>query len=198
MARASARSLWTSKILNQTAPKKPAAADISKLTNKKPFEGFILGIDPSLRGTGIALLEFKKGNRVPHLEYSHTIKLKPNLSMPECLGQISRTIDTIAETYTIHHVAIEQTIHVQNFQVAQTMGASRGAAIGVLASRGLPIFEYPPLRIKQAVVGFGRASKEQVAKTLMHLLAHTAPLPSDEADAAGVAFCHAMSYVSID
>lgn len=195
MPRASSRSLWTAKVLNQPSAKKTSEADISKLINKIPFEGVVLGIDPSLRGTGLAILEFKSNKKHPALLHSHTIKLKPNLNMYECLGQISTTVQAITQSHAIHHVAVEKTIHVQNFQVAQIMGSARGAAIGVVASLGLPVFEYPPLRIKQAVVGFGRASKTQVAQTLMHLLAHSSPLPCDEADAAGVAYCHAMTYI---
>jgi crossover junction endodeoxyribonuclease RuvC len=83
---------------------------------------------------------------------------------------------------------------VQNFQTAQILGAARGAAIAAAALREVPVFEYPPLRVKQAVVGLGRASKEQVARTVMALLGHSRTLAVDEADAAGVALCHAFTW----
>ena len=83
---------------------------------------------------------------------------------------------------------------MQNFQTAQILGAARGAAIAAAALRGLPVFEYPPLRVKQAVAGTGRASKEQLARTVMSLLGHARALAFDEADAAGVALCHAFSW----
>jgi crossover junction endodeoxyribonuclease RuvC len=83
---------------------------------------------------------------------------------------------------------------VQNFQTAQILGAARGAAISAAALRNLPVFEYAPLRVKMAVVGAGRASKEQMTRTVMSLLGHGRPLESDEADAAGVALCHAFTW----
>lgn len=194
MGRSSSRSLWTAKVLGKPLTRGTADADIKKLTQKKSYEGQVLGIDPSLRGTGLAILSFKKNIKHPVLDFSKTLKLKPYLSSSECLGQIALMVNTILKEFDITHAAIEKTIHVQNFQVAQIMGAARGAAIGAIASHGIPVFEYAPLRIKQSVVGFGRASKEQVANTIMNLLNHTIPLAHDEADAAGVAFCHAMTY----
>jgi crossover junction endodeoxyribonuclease RuvC len=94
----------------------------------------------------------------------------------------------------VRHVAMEQTIFVQNFQTAQILGAARGAAMAAAALFDRPIFEYAPLRVKQAVVGAGRASKEQMARTVMALMGHGRPLASDEADAAGVALCHAFTW----
>ena len=73
---------------------------------------------------------------------------------------------------------------------ALTLASSSVAA----ALRTLPVYEYPPLRVKQAVVGLGRASKEQVARTVMSLLGHARTLAPDEADAAGVALCHAFTW----
>jgi crossover junction endodeoxyribonuclease RuvC len=94
----------------------------------------------------------------------------------------------------VRHVALEQTIYVQNFQTAQILGAARGAAIAAASVLGKPIFEYPPLRVKQAVVGFGRADKSQVAGITRQLLRLSAALPLDESDAAAVAFCHAFTW----
>jgi crossover junction endodeoxyribonuclease RuvC len=83
---------------------------------------------------------------------------------------------------------------VQNFRTAQILGAARGAAIAAAALHEREIFEYAPLRVKQAVVGRGQASKEQMARTVMALLGHGKPLAHDEADAAGVAVCHAYTW----
>jgi len=91
-------------------------------------------------------------------------------------------------------VAIEQTIYVQNFQTAQILGAARGAAIAAAAMRGLPVFEYAPLRVKQAIVGLGRASKEQVARTILSLTGTDLGTCFDESDAAAVALCHAFTW----
>ena len=98
------------------------------------------------------------------------------------------------EKWPIEHVAVEQTIHVQNFQTAQIMGSARGAAIAIAAMYAKPVFEYAPLSVKQAVVGVGRADKKQVAGMIRQILKMDEVLPYDEADAAAVALCHAMTY----
>jgi crossover junction endodeoxyribonuclease RuvC len=96
--------------------------------------------------------------------------------------------------HPVDHVALEKTIYVQNISTAQVLGAARGAAIAAAALAGCEVFEYPPLRVKQAVVGRGHASKEQVARTVMALLGHGRSLALDESDAAGVALCHAFTW----
>lgn len=157
------------------------------------FKGLILGIDPSLRGSGFAVLRVDPLHRPKVLETA-TLKLKPKLSMPECLGAIGNQVEDFINQHQIDHVALEQTIYVQNFQTAQILGAARGAAIAAAAMRGLPVFEYAPLRVKQAVVGAGRASKEQVARTILSLTGSDLELRYDESDAAAVALCHAFTW----
>src|SRR5205823_4704973 len=138
---------------------------------RKPFAGLVLGIDPSLRGTGLALIEFTPG-RQPVLLRCETVRVAAKHSMAVALGEIHRAVTLFLEGREVRHVALEQTIYVQNIRTAQILGAARGAAIAAAALQSLPVFEYPPLRVKQAVVGAGRASKEQVARTVMALLGH--------------------------
>ncbi|HEX2100636.1 MAG TPA: crossover junction endodeoxyribonuclease RuvC, partial [Candidatus Synoicihabitans sp.] len=160
---------------------------------RAPFIGQILGVDPSLRGTGLALVEFVAG-RSPVLLRCVTVRVPPSQPMPVALAEIHKAVTSFLTTFEVRHVALEQTIYVQNFQTAQILGAARGAAIAAAALRERPIFEYPPLRVKQAVVGAGRASKEQMARTVMALLGHGRVLAADEADAVGVALCHAFTW----
>lgn len=160
---------------------------------RPPFAGLVLGIDPSLRGTGLALIEFAPG-RQPVLLHCETVRVAAKHPMAYALGEIHRAVARLVADADVRHVALEQTIYVQNFQTAQILGAARGAAIAAAALRQRPIFEYPPLRVKQAVVGAGRASKEQMARTVMALLGHGRTLAADEADAAGVALCHAFTW----
>jgi crossover junction endodeoxyribonuclease RuvC len=157
------------------------------------FAGLVLGIDPSLRGTGLALVEFVVG-RQPVLLRCHTVRVASKHSMAVALGEIHRAVTAVLDGMDVRHVALEQTIYVQNIRTAQILGAARGAAIAAVALRDRPVFEYPPLRVKQAVVGAGRASKEQMARTVMALLGHGRTLAPDEADAAGVALCHAFTW----
>jgi crossover junction endodeoxyribonuclease RuvC len=97
------------------------------------------------------------------------------------------------QQFKIDQAAIEETIYVQNFRTAQAMGASRGAALSVLARHKIKVDEYAPKRIKLAVTGHGSASKEQVGKMIRSILKLNRDLPLDESDAAAIALCHAFT-----
>jgi crossover junction endodeoxyribonuclease RuvC len=191
MGRQSTRKLWATHIARGGHKAAPRGTD--SVTLGKQFRGRVLGIDPSLRGSGFAVLDYGNGNSAQIIE-SATLKLHRKLSMPECLGAIGNQVDDFLNQHSVDHVAIEQTIYVQNFQTAQILGAARGAAIAAAAMRGLPIFEYAPLRVKKAVVGKGRASKEQVARTVQNITGTDFELRFDESDAAAVALCHAFTW----
>lgn len=201
MARMNVRQMWAAKIAGRAMPAPLAlpsnaarSADLSLAVRPRaPFAGIVLGIDPSLRGTGLALIEFAAG-RQPVLLRCQTVHVASKHSLAMALAEIHRAVSGFLEGVNVRHVALEQTIYVQNIRTAQILGAARGAAIAAAALRGLVVFEYPPLRVKQAVVGAGRASKEQMARTVMALLGHGRTLALDEADAAGVALCHAFTW----
>jgi crossover junction endodeoxyribonuclease RuvC len=192
MARMSVRQLWKAKIEGRLASPPPGWPEAPEL-RRPAFAGRVLGIDPSLRGTGLALIEFSS-SRPAVLLRAATVRIPARHPMPTALAEIHRAVGGFLDGAGVRHVALEQTIYVQNFQTAQILGAARGAAITAAALRGLPVFEYPPLRVKQAVVGNGRASKQQMQRTIMSFLGHGAPLAPDEADAAGVAVCHALTW----
>ncbi len=168
-------------------------SEIRKITGKK-FSGVVLGIDPSLRGTGLSVVEIKNGS----LRYlaSTTIKNRPAVCFSDCLGEIFRITDSFIKLYKPVCAAIESSVYVQNFRIAMTLGSARGAAIAAVASAGLEIFEYPPLRIKQAVIGYGRASKEQVSASVKSLIPNAPLLPFDEADATAAALTHIFTFKS--
>jgi crossover junction endodeoxyribonuclease RuvC len=189
----SVREMWKAKLEGKPLPAHSSAGVAGFVLSRPPFGGCVLGIDPSLRGTGLALIEFAPG-RAPVLLHCRTVKITARRPMAEALGEIHRAVAEVLGGRPVRHVAMEGTIYVQNFQTAQILGAARGAAISAAALRDLPVFEYAPLRIKQAVVGAGRASKEQMARTVMAMLGHGRPLAFDEADAAGVALCHAFTW----
>jgi len=200
MARMNVRQMWAAKLAGKPLPAALAAPATGAreqggfgVRTRTAFVGLVLGIDPSLRGTGLALIEFGAG-RAPVLLRCHTVRVSPKHPMPFALAEIHRGVSAFLEGGEVRHVALEQTIFVQNIQTAQILGAARGAAIAAAALRERPVFEYPPLRVKQAVVGAGRASKEQMARTVMALLGHGRTLAFDEADAAGVALCHAFTW----
>ena len=184
------RKLWAQHLSGQG--KKSQSVDPAALLKKTPYAGRILGIDPSLRGTGLAVLECH-GNRYKLL-HSETLKLTAKVASIDCLGKIHQTVADLVDLWKPRHVSCEETIYVQNFKTAQIMGAARGAAISAVAIREVPVFEYAPLRVKQAVVGFGRASKEQMSQTLSQMLGLGKPLPFDQSDALGLALCHAYTW----
>ena len=198
MARMTSRQLWTAKLTGNPVPGQAAArgrvSGAQAPALKRAYVGLVLGIDPSLRGTGLALIDFQPG-RAPVLLRCRTVKVPAKRPMSAALAEIHRAVREFLDgTPGVRHVALEQTIYVQNFQTAQILGAARGAAIAAAALQDLPVFEYAPLRVKQAVAGSGRASKEQLARTVRSLLGHARSLAFDEADAAGVALCHAYTW----
>lgn len=201
MARMNVRQMWAAKLAGKPLPAAVAlpgnaAATVELSREVRPraaFVGTVLGIDPSLRGTGLALLEFSVG-RPPVLLRCQTVHVPARHTMAVALAEIHRAVTAFIDGRGVRHVALEQTIYVQNIRTAQILGAARGAAIAAAALQERPVFEYPPLRVKQAVVGAGRASKEQMARTVMALLGHGRTLALDEADAAGVALCHAFTW----
>ena len=191
MARKNVRALWADKIIKgqDSAPSAPLVG------SRPPYTGCVLGIDPSLRGMGLSVLQFTPASpESPLLCASRTLRLGPKLSMFDCLGEIYKAVSDAIEDWPVRHVALEQAIYVQNFQTALILGAARGAAIAAASVLDKPIFEYQPLRVKQAVVGFGRASKEQVAGMMRSRLRLADSLSFDESDAAAVALCHANSW----
>ena len=184
------RKLWAQHLSGQG--KKSQTVDPASLIRKKPYVGRIVGIDPSLRGTGLAVLECKANSF--ELLHSETLKLTAKVASIDCLGKIHQSVASLVDLWKPRHVSCEETIYVQNFKTAQIMGSARGAALSAAAIREIPVFEYAPLRVKQAVVGFGRASKEQMSQTLSQMLGLGKPLPFDQSDALGLALCHALTW----
>jgi crossover junction endodeoxyribonuclease RuvC len=198
MGRQNVRALWKAKLEGRLPPPELRLPTMARggavaPAMRRNFVGRVLGIDPSLRGTGLALVEFSAG-RQPLVLCSRTVRVAARDPMPVCLAEIFRAVAAVLRDHAVDHVALEKTIYVQNVATAQILGAARGAAIAAAALADKPVFEYAPLRVKQAVVGVGRASKEQMARTVMALVGQGRPLAYDEADAAGVALCHAFTW----
>jgi len=198
MAR-SARSLWTAKLQGGALPTsgKPSKAKVAGPNPAAPqavargVRAIILGIDPSLRGTGLAVIDTR--SEPPRLLASQTVKLGPKLAAYECLGRIADAVEALTKAHGVREASIEETIFVQNFRTAQAMGASRGAALSVLARLGVRVAEYAPKRIKMAVTGHGAAKKEQVGRMIKSVFGLAKELPLDESDATAAALCHAYT-----
>ncbi len=158
------------------------------MTAARPAIDRILAIDPSLRGTGFAVLE-KVSGKVRAVTYG-TIKNPPKLLPSGCLVAIhQRVVDLIREHQPVCAV-FEGIIFVQSHRTAITLGAARGAALLAAAGHGLPIYEYAPRRVKQSVVGRGGADKGQVGFMVRALLGLTETPPADAADALAIGLTH--------
>ncbi len=149
----------------------------------------ILGIDPSLRGTGWGILE-ANGPRFSSSAWG-VIRNPPALLPSRCLVAIH---ERLAEVIAAHHpevAAVEGLFYAQNLRTAITLGQARGAALLAAAGAGLEIYEYPPRRVKQSVVGLGGAGKNQVGFMVRALLGLSRTPEPDAADALAVALTHA-------
>ena len=148
----------------------------------------VLAIDPSLRGTGFAILE-KTGGKVRAVVYG-TIKNAPALLPSGCLVAIHERVTALIREHQPECAVCEGVIFVQSYRTAITLGAARGAALLAAASHGLPIYEYAPRRVKQSVVGRGGADKAQVGFMVRALLGLTETPSVDAADALAIGITH--------
>lgn len=148
----------------------------------------VLAIDPALRNTGWAIVE-RTGKVNRAIEWG-VIRNKPDLLPSACLVRIRDELATVIRKHEPDTCAVEATIYVQNLRTAMTMGAARAAGIIAAAEAGLEISEYPPRRVKQAVVGRGAADKSQVAFMVRALLKLTETPPHDAADALAIGITH--------
>ena len=148
----------------------------------------LVAVDPSLRSTGYAVLS-RQGGKIVCREFG-AIRNKPALRPSSCLLAIRDHLRALIQKYEPQSMAVEGVIFVQSYQTAITLGAARGAAILAAAECGLPVHEYAPRRVKQAVVGRGAADKQQVAFMVRALLGLTETPPADAADALAIGLTH--------
>ena len=148
----------------------------------------VLGVDTSVRSTGVGVVD-GVGSRLKVVEYG-TIKSPRTSSLSECLLKLHTGIVDIIERSKPSAVAIEGVFFSRNVKTTLMLGEARGAVIAASAAHGIPVYEYAPRRVKQAVVGFGGAEKDQVAKMVTSLLALQEKPPEDAADALAMAICH--------
>jgi crossover junction endodeoxyribonuclease RuvC len=150
----------------------------------------ILGIDPGSRITGYGVIE-SDGNKSIHIA-SGCIRLEQD-ELPQRLGEIYRAISQVIADYSPSEMAVEEVFVSKNPSSALKLGHARGAAVCAGVMAGLPITEYTPRMVKQAVVGTGAADKEQVQHMIKLILQLKDKLTADQADALAVAISHAHS-----
>jgi crossover junction endodeoxyribonuclease RuvC len=150
----------------------------------------ILGIDPSLRGTGYGVI--RSGKPHPRTLAHGTIVCPAGWEQSRCLVKIAQTLRDVVKQQRPTVCVVEGLFYAQNLQTALTMGAARGAALVVAAEAGLDIYEIAPRKVKQAIVGYGAAQKLAVAKMVQRLLALPKMPAPDAADALALALTHAQ------
>ena len=152
----------------------------------------ILGIDPGYAIVGIGVLEYANGKFRP-IEYN-AITTHAKMATSLRLKVIFESIGEYLDKYHPDAVAIEELFFNSNQKTAIAVAQARGVLVAQAAVRNIPIYEYTPLQIKQAVTGYGRADKNQIQQMVKLLLNIAAvPKPDDAADALAVAICHAHS-----
>jgi crossover junction endodeoxyribonuclease RuvC len=150
----------------------------------------ILGVDPSLRGTGYGVIRLAKP--FPETLAHGTISCPATWPSSRCLARISQVLGDVLREHQPTVCAIEGLFFAQNLKTAIVMGAARGAAMAVIAGAGLDIFEIAPRKVKLAIVGYGAARKLAVAKMVQRLLNLSQPPAPDAADALALALAHAQ------
>lgn len=153
----------------------------------------IMGIDPGFAITGYGIIRYE-GNKFNVIDCG-AITTSAGMNLSNRLLILSGRLEDLINAYKPGVVAVEELFFNKNIKTALTVGHGRGVAILSAARMGLHVYEYTPLQVKQAVVGYGRAEKAQVQQMVKIMLnLKEVPKPDDAADALAVAICHAHSH----
>lgn len=149
----------------------------------------ILGIDPGSHITGYGVID-KKGNYLRHIIHGEVKPRKDSL-LSTVLSFIYQRLSEVIVENSPQAIALENIFYGKNVRSLIQQAHVRGVIIFAGAGKGIPVFEYSPLEVKKAVVGYGRAEKRQVQIMVKAILKLPALPPADAADALAVAICHA-------
>ena len=156
----------------------------------------ILGIDPGYATTGFGLLQAERGS-YRLLQYG-TVTTPPDLRFEQRLSMLYDDMTRLLEVTAPDAVAVEELFWGHNITTGIGVSHGRGVILLSVAKAGIPLFEYTPMQVKQAVVGYGKAEKHQVMDMTRRLLKmEKMPRPDDAADAIAIALCHARSATSL-
>ena len=155
----------------------------------------ILGIDPGVATIGFGLVRAER-NRNQLLRYG-VITTPPGIPLSNRLLQISNDMEELIHAFHPDEMAVEELFFTKNITTGIAVAHGRGVILLAAEKLGVPVFEYTPMQVKQAVVGYGKAEKRQVmlmTQRLLHM--KEIPRPDDAADALALALCHARSATS--
>ncbi len=148
----------------------------------------VLGVDTSLRSSGVAVVE-QRGSALTAVEYG-AIRTPSGRPLSECLRRLHEELSSLLDRTRPDQVAVEGVFFCRNVATAVALGEARGVVIALSALRGLPVFEYAPRRVKQAVVGHGNAEKDQVRRMVQAIVRLPSEPGEDAGDALAIAVCH--------
>ena len=155
----------------------------------------ILGIDPGLATVGWGVIRAEGGKLKP-VAYG-TVRTPADMSTEKRLGSIYRDTGLLIEKYSPDAASVEELFFNTNITTGIRVAEARGVLLLCCSNYGIPVYEYSPLQVKLAVVGYGRAEKNQIISMVTRILSlPEPPKPDDAADALAIAICHAHSGVS--
>ncbi|MBI2027587.1 MAG: crossover junction endodeoxyribonuclease RuvC [Deltaproteobacteria bacterium] len=152
----------------------------------------ILGIDPGSLKTGYGLIDVE-GHVSQHMSHG-VIHLKEFKQLADKLSCLYEKISHVILEFQPQHCAIEKVFYSKNAQSMLKLGEARSVSLLAAIHKGVAIYEYTPLEVKQAAVGIGNAPKEQVQRMIQVILKLSNPPFEDAADALAIAMCHAQTY----
>lgn len=155
----------------------------------------VLGIDTSLRSTGVGVVD-AAGSRLTAVEFGR-VHNPDRLPLSGCLRRLDEGIRDVLARTRPDEAAIEDIFFCKNVHTAVTLGEARGVVIAACAAAGIPVYEYAPRRVKQALVGNGAADKSQVRRMVMRLMGLADEPQEDAGDALAIAVCHVNSRTSV-
>ncbi len=152
----------------------------------------VLGLDPGTATTGYGVVE-ESANVLGLIAYG-TILTPADMPMPQRLRLIFLRVTELLGKFQPQAMSVEKLFFNRNVTTALSVGQARGVALLAAANAELPVFEYTPLEVKQAITGYGRATKDQIQQMVRMLLQlDHIPKPDDAADALAIAICHIQS-----
>ena len=156
----------------------------------------VLGIDPGVATIGFGVVEADRAN-ARLIQYG-VITSPAGLPLSHRLWQISQDMSQLLEQFQPEEAAVEELFFSKNITTGIAVAHGRGVLLLELERAGVPVFEYTPMQVKQAVAGYGGADKRQVMLMTQRLLKMKAiPRPDDAADALAIAICHSRSATSL-
>lgn len=153
----------------------------------------VLGIDPGYARVGYGVIEFSK-NEYKVIEYG-SITTEAGVAIPKRLLKLKEELESVVKKYKIDSASVEELFFNTNTKTAINVAQARGVIVTTLEASSIEVFEYTPLQIKQALVGYGRADKEQMKRMVKgYLKLEKMPKLDDTTDALAIAICHCHSF----